>query len=247
MAVIECLKKKIVEYVNIDELLCILETSLILQFTEISEASMELIKGNVLFSINALSIFFVTSKLGLEKLCKKARAYILYNFKTFVVRYRNIFLHKVKEEDLKLLLSDNELNVEHETDVFDLIIEWCYKTNNCDIECEIAVDCVHFNSMDKNQLKSCLSKTDDLNLQNVIKQYINNLNDLSNQSIELLIKPKRNVPNVLCAMKNDNQHAFIYTWDKDSLQFIRYLQVNPLPRNVTGYHMVSRGKLIQFI
>lgn len=247
MSVIESLKHNRVVFDSLEDLLNILETSQLLQFTDIIQKSIELITEKYLFTVHAVPIFSLASRLGLQELYEKARVYILYNFKRLLVLNKDSFF-ELNEGDLQQLLNDNGLNIDNETDIFDLVIEWCSETNNYNIEYEIAVGCVHFNSMNKNQLKCSISKTNNLNLQNTIKQYMNYTKE-TEESLGLLIRPPRCVPYVLCAMKNEEDgYAFIYRWDWASMKFIKFLRVDPLPLDTTGYHVVVHGNnVIYFI
>lgn len=240
MSVIKCLKHGHIIYDCVEELLLVLEISQLLQFTDINQKSIQLIKEKYLFTPHAIPIFSLSFRLGLKELYEKARVYILYNFKTFLVQNRDSFFELI-EGDLQLLLNDNGLNVNSETDVYDLVIDWCSETNNYDIEYEMAISCVHFSSMKNHQLQSCISKTNNLNLQNAIKQYLSCTNESEN-SMELLNRPIRSVPNVLCAVRNEvDGCAFIYRWDWASLNFIKFLKLDPLPFDTTGYHVVIKG------
>jgi len=60
------------------------------------------------------------------------------------------------------------MNVDNETDIYNLNIEWCLKTKNYDMEYEIAVNCVHFNLMNTKQLLCCLLITKDINLKKIL-------------------------------------------------------------------------------
>lgn len=239
MNIIKNLKHNHIVYENVEELLSLLETSQLLQFTDIIEESMNVINNRFVFTPYAVPIFSLASRLGLKELCDKSRIYILYNFKKLLLLNRDSFF-ELNEGDLQVLLNDNGLNVRNEIDVYDLVLEWCLKTNNYDNEYEMAVNCVHFSSMNKTELNSCISKTDNLNLKNTIKQYINCINE-NGESMELLIRPVRSIPNVLCAMKNENKGAYIYRWNWTSLKFTQFLKVDPLPIDTTGYHVIVKG------
>lgn len=236
------MKHNHIDFDSVEKLLLVLETSQLLQFTYIIQESIKLIKEKYLLSVHAIPIFSVAYRLGLQELYEKARIYILYNFKTFLIQNRDGFFD-LTEGDLQLLLNDNGLNIDDETDVFNLVIDWCAKTNNYDIEYEMVVGCVHFNSMNQNQLQSCISKTNNLKIQNTIQQYLS-CNNESKDSTGLLIRPIRSVPNVLCAIKNEEDgYAFIYRWDWASMKFTKFLRVDPLPLDTTGYHVVVKGNI----
>lgn len=229
------------KYINIrciDSLLLLLETSQILQFTETTLKTIELIETKWFFTENVLPIFLLVSRLGMEDLYKKAFINILYKF-NYILTYKRKYFWRLCEKDLKLLLNHNGLNVENETDVYDLVIRWCKKNENND-EYEIAIECVRFNSMNKVQLEYCISKTNNFNLQNTIKQLMN-----KSENPLVLIKPPRKVPYVLCAMKNNvvNGYSFVFRWDWDLLKFVEFLRVDPLPQDTFGYHVAIKGKL----
>ncbi|XP_025408876.1 kelch-like protein 28 isoform X2 [Sipha flava] len=237
MSVIESLKHNRIVYDGLENLLNILETSQLLQFTDIIQKSIEVITEKYLFSVHAVPIFSLASTLGLQELYEKARVFILYNFKKLLVLNKNSFF-ELNEEDLQQLLKDNGLNIDNEIDIFDLIIEWCSKTNNYNIGYEIAVDCVDFNAMDMVQLNYSITKTNHFNLINTIRHYINYKRG-HETSLNLLIKPPRCVPHVLCAIKNEEDgYAFIYRWDWVSLKFTKFLRLDPLPLYTTGYHVI---------
>lgn len=79
MKVIESLKHNCIVFDCVKELLLVLETSQLLQFENIIKKSIELIKDKYLFTVHAIYIFSLASKLGLKELYNKARIYILYN------------------------------------------------------------------------------------------------------------------------------------------------------------------------
>ncbi|XP_050530643.1 kelch repeat and BTB domain-containing protein 8-like [Daktulosphaira vitifoliae] len=233
---INCLKTNSIVVDSISEFLILLETSQILQFNEITKKCTLIIEKQFLFSSSAIQIFSLTFKLGLNELFEKARIYILYYFKTLIKQFREEFL-KLTEEDLYQLLCDNGLNVEKEVDVFDLIIEWSTKANKQDVEYEVVLACVHFNAMNKQQLEYCITKTKNQDLKNKIEKY---LKHKSERSIEME-KSGRHIPYVLCGIKNEeNGHAYIHCWDWNQLKFIKFLQLDPLPLDTTGYHVVVK-------
>lgn len=224
------------------DLLVILETSQLLQFTEIIKKSIELIEDRYVFTTYALQIYSLASKLGLKSLFNKTRNYILYNFKFYLLHCMD-YLKKSNEDDLQLLLNDNRLAVEKEIDVFNLVVDWCKGTNNSDLEYKIAMNCVRFNIMNTNQLQECISKTNDLNLQNYIKKYLNYTNQ-NLGCVGLLIRPVRSIPYVLCGVINDREGVYIYRWNWDVLRFTRFLKVQPLAPNTTGYNVIAKGNLL---
>lgn len=241
MSAINSLKHNRIIFDSLEDVLLVLETSQLLQFTDTIKKSVDLIKERYLFTRNALHIFSLTSMLGLKALFDKARVYILYNFKMFLMQNRDSFF-QINEDDLLLLLNDTCLNVENEVDVYNLVIDWCKNTNSYNMEYKMATSCVRFNSMNTNQLQNCISKTNNLNLQSFIKNYLNRTNQ-SEESVGLLIRPVRSIPNVLCAMKNENEGAYIYCWDWAILKFTRFMKVEPLPVDTTGYHVIVNGNL----
>lgn len=240
MKVIDSLIHNRIDFDCVKELLLVLETSQLLQFENIIKESITLIKNKYLFTVNAIYIFSLASRLGLKDLCNKARIYILYNFKTFLIQNRDSFF-ELNDDDLLSLLNDNGLNTKNEIDVYNLITDWCLKTDNYNIEYDMTIGCVRFNSMSKNQLKYCFLKTKNFNLQNTIKQYVINTNQ-SEETMGLLTRPMRSVPNALCAMKNENNGAYIYRWDWTLFKFTQFIKVEPLPTETTGYHVVVKGK-----
>ncbi|VVC44639.1 BTB/POZ domain,SKP1/BTB/POZ domain,Kelch-type beta propeller,BTB/Kelch-associated [Cinara cedri] len=236
MSIIHSLRHNTVVIDGVDELLRFLETSIFYQFTDIIKKSNTIIKESML-TCHAIPILLSASRLALSELCEKARIYILYNFKTLLANNREQF-YQLNRANLLLLFNDNGLNVNDEMDVFNLVIEWCSK--NYDIEYEMVSKCVRFNLMDANQLNNCISKTKNSNLQNTIKQYID-YNIQGNESMKPLIRPIRNVPNVLCTVKNDDDgDAHIWKWDWQTLQFSKFLKVDPLPSNTVGYHVMVK-------
>lgn len=215
-----------------------METAQLLQFTIVVQDIIEHIVDKYLLTINAIPVYSLASRLGLKDLMLSARTYILFNFKTLLAQNRDRFF-ELSKEDLKELLNDNGLNVNDETDIYDLIIEWCLETNNIDVEYELVVDIVRFDSMNKNQLKHCISKTKCSNLKNIIKQYINY--EVENKDSKGS-RPMRSKPYVLCTLGNDEDgYAFIYRWDWTSKKFIQFLKLDPLPPTTTGYHVVVKG------
>ncbi|XP_026817278.1 uncharacterized protein LOC113556504 [Rhopalosiphum maidis] len=235
MKVINSLQSNKVVFNGIEDILLILEVSQLLQFSFIIFESIKIIKEKYLFTNHAIDIFPEVSKLGLQNLLDKSRAYILYNFTTILKKNKFGFL-KLNERDLQSLLNSNSLNVANEKDVYDLIIDWCSTNNGYNFEYELAVSCVHFNVMSKEELECCISKTKNSILQDVIKPYI----DISRENHDTvsLIRPIRCIPYVLCAVKNeDDGHAFIYRWDWSSMQFTKFLRLDPLPLDTTGYHV----------
>lgn len=223
---------------NVNKVLLLLETSQILQFTEITLKTVEIIEKKWLFTDKVLSIFLIVSKLGLQDTYKKAFINILYYFNNILISKRNCFL-TLTEIDLKLLLSHDGLNVHIETDVYDLVIDWCLKNENYD-EFDTAVECVRFSCMNKTQLEYCTSKTNNLKLQNTIKQYM-----VKSEYSSVLVQPSRKVPYVLCTMKRgENGDTFVYQWDWNLLKFVEFFKVDPLPQGTTGYHVAVKGNVI---
>jgi len=239
MKVINSLKNNQIIFNGVEDLLLILEVSQLLQFSFISFHSTKVIKEKYLFTINAVNIFPKAFMLGLKNLSDRAHAYILYNFTTILKKNKVGFL-KLDEQDLQLLLKNTNLNVENEKEVFDLIMDWCSTNNNYNFEYELAYNCVYFNRMTQEQLKYCISKTKNINLQNIIKPLIYfPKNDRYSVS---LINPIRCIPHVMCAVKNDDDgHAFMYRWDWDVRQFVKFLKLSPLPRNTVGYKIFIKG------
>jgi len=231
------------EKFTVHDVLCLLEVTQILQFTKMNEEIIKTIERNMLFTIRAVSVYFVASKLGLKTLSDKARIYILYNFKTLLTntKCRMMFYKNTNKDDLKILLSDNRMNVDNETDIYNLIIEWCLQTKNYDMEYEIAANCVHFNLMNTNQLLSCLLITKDINLKKTINHYRNLLKN-NERSMSYAIKPKRSILFELCAMKIEDLGVYLYRWDRNSLKFIRFLKVDPLTKDRIGYCVAVRSK-----
>jgi len=239
MKVINSLENNQVIFNGLEDLLLILEVSQLLQFSFIIFQSTKVIKEKYLFTINAVNIFPEASKLGLKNLLDKAHAYISYNFTTILKKNKVGFL-KLNEQDLQLLLKNTNLNVENEKEVFDLIMDWCSTNNNYNFEYELAVNCVYFNRMTQEQLKYCISKTENTDLQNVIKPFIHF--PKNTQDIVSLINPIRCIPHVLCAVKNeDDGHAFMYRWDWGIRQFVKFLRLDPLPLDTIGYQVVVKG------
>lgn len=242
MSVINSLKHSRIIFDSLEDVLLVLETSQLLQFTDIIKKSVDLIKERYLCTLHALHIFSLTSSLGLKALFDKTRVYILYNFKIFLIQNRDSFF-QINEDDLLLLLNDSCLNVENEVEVYNLVIDWCKNTNSHNMEYKIATSCVRFNSMNTNQLRNCISKTNNLNLRSFIKKYLNHTNQ-SKESVGLLIRPVRSIPNVLCAIKNEKEGAYIYCWDWAILKFTRFIKVEPLPVNTTGYQVIVNGNFL---
>ncbi|CAH1732177.1 unnamed protein product [Aphis gossypii] len=238
MKVISSLENNQVIFNGLEDLLLILEVSQLLQFSYIIFQSIKVIKEKYLFTINAVNIFPVASKLGLKNLFDKAHAYISYNFTT-ILRKNKVGFLKLNEQDLQLLLKNINLNVENEKEVFDLIMDWCSTNKNYNFEYELAVNCVYFNRMTQEHLKHCISKTENIDLQNVIKPFI--YFPKNNQDIVSLINPIRCIPYVLCAVKNeDDGHAFMYRWDWGIRQFVKFLRLDPLPLDTIGYQVVIK-------
>lgn len=203
---------------------------------------MKIVEERYLFKVDStIQIFSFASMLGLQDLSDKARIYILLYFKSILIQFRDGFLELSKEE-IQLLLKDNRLNVDDETDVYNLIIDWCRETNNnIDVEYDVAIGCVRFNCMTKIQLESCILKTNNLILQNAIKQFYHKDTIDFNR---LLIRPPRNIPCDLCAVKNENNgFAYIYRWNWTTMNFEMFIKVDPLPRDSTGYHVVIKSNL----
>lgn len=247
MYVIESLKYNHIDVDHLEELFLLLETSLILQFTEVFNECIMIIEENHLFTINStIQIFSFASMLGLEVLSDKARFYVLYNFKRFLMQNKNAFFELSKEE-LQLLLNDNGLNVNDETDVYNLIHDWCAETHNYDNDVlyDMVINCVNFNSMSKFQLESCILKTKNYILQSAMKQlYHKDTFDVTDDLKILLIKPPRIIPSALCAIKNeDDGYAYIYRWNWSTISFEQFIKVDPLPRNSTGYHVVNKSNI----
>lgn len=240
MMVIESLKQNKIIVDGLEDLLTILEVSQILQFSFIMAESIKIITKNYLFTIYALDIFSMVSKLEIKSLLEKSHAYILYNFKTILVQNKAAFL-KLSEVDLQSLLNNNGLNVDNEKDVFDLIINWCSVNDKYNIEYEMVVSCVRFKSMNNEQLTDCISKTKNLNLQNVMIPYLD-FTKKNEDTIGVFIKPIRNIPFGLCAVKNElDGYAFVYRWDWASMQFTKFIRLDPLPLDTTGYHVIVKG------
>lgn len=240
MKVIDSLNSDRIEFNCARELLLVLETSQLLQFENIIEQSIILIKDKYLFTVHAIYIFSLASRLGLKELYNKTRIYILYNFKRLLIQNKNGFF-ELNDDDLLSLLNDNGLNVEDEIDVFNLIIEWCSETDNYNMEHDMTLGCVRFNLMNKNQLNSCILKTNHLSLQDTIKQYMNYTTQ-SEETMGLLTRPIRSLPYVLCALKNENKAAYIYRWDWTLLNFTPFINMEPLPSDTKGYHVIVKGK-----
>lgn len=238
--VVDCLKQKKVIVDGLEDLLTILEVSQLLQFSFVIAESIKMISEKYLFTINAVNVFSTVSKLGIKSLIEKSHAYILYNFKTILVQNKAGFL-KLTEDDLQTILNNNSLNLDNEQDVFDLIINWCLVNDKYNIEYEMVVSCVRFKSMNTEQLKYCLSKTKNFNLQNVILPYLD-CNTENRYSMGLFIKPIRNIPFGLCAVKNElDGYAFVYRWDWSTMQFTKFIRLDPLPLDTTGYHVIVKG------
>ncbi|KAE9524182.1 hypothetical protein AGLY_015427 [Aphis glycines] len=238
MKVINSLKNNQVIFNDLEDLLLILEVSQILQFSFIIFQSTKIIEEKYLFTINAVNIFPKASKLRLKNLLDKAHAYILYNFTT-ILRKNKVGFLKLNEHDLHLLLKNINLNVENEKEVFDLIVDWCSMNDNYNFEYELAINCVYFKRMTQEQLKYCISKTKNIHLQNAIKVFINFTKNI--QNTVSLTKPIRCIPHVLCAVKNeDDGHAFMYRWDWDIRQFVKFLRLDPLPLNTTGFQVIIK-------
>lgn len=224
MKVITSLKSNKVVFNGIKDLLLILEVAQLLQFSFIIFESIKIIKEKFLFTNHAIDIFPEVSKLGLQNLLDKSRAYILYNFTTIMEKNKLGFM-QLNERDLQSLLNSNSLNVPNEKDVYDLIIDWCARNNNYNFEYELAVSCVHFNTMSNEELECCILKTKNVILRDVIKPYL----DISRENHDTvsLIRPIRCIPYVLCAVKNeDDGHSFIYRWDWSCMQFTKFLRLD---------------------
>lgn len=240
MSVISSLRiDQIVSY-TLEDLFLLLETSQLLQFTDVIKKSIELIIQKDLFSTDAIPIFSFASGLGLKELCEKARLYILYHIKNILVLNKKSFF-ELNEDDFVQLLNDNRLNIYNEIDLFDLVVEWCSETNNHNKEYEIAVSCIHFNAMDENQLKCCISKTNNLNLQITINKYIDYIQN-PKESLGLLVRTPRNVPHTLLTIQKDFDGMItIYRFDWTALKFVDYVIVDPLPSWTVGYTVVVHG------
>ncbi|XP_025191040.1 uncharacterized protein LOC112591438 [Melanaphis sacchari] len=240
MNVLNCLENKEVVFESLEDLLLTLEVSQLLQFSFIYLQAAKIIEEKYLFTIYAIDVLPEVSKLGLQNIFDKARAFVLYNFRKILKKNKVGFL-SLNEGDLQSLLNSNSLNVGNEKDVFDLIIDWCLTNNNYNIEYELVVSCVHFNQMTKKQLICCISMTKNLNLQNVIKPYIDFAKDEDEYIVSNVIRPFRCIPFGLCAVKNeDDGQSFIYRWDWTSMQFIKFIRLDPLPLDTTGYHVFAK-------
>jgi len=238
--VVDSLKKNKVIVDDLEDLLTILEVSQLLQFCFVIAECVKIISEKYLFTMYAVNVFSMVSKLGIKNLIEKSHAYILYNFKKILVQNKAGFL-KLPEEDLQTLLNNNSLNVDNEQDVFDLIIDWCLVNDKYNIEYEMVVSCVRFKSMNKEQLEYCVSKTTNLNLQNVMMPYLDCIR-ANRDSMGLFIRPVRNIPFGLCAVKNElDGYAFVYRWDWASMQFTKFIRLDPLPLDTTGYHVIVKG------
>jgi len=152
----------------------------------------------------------------------KARNYIVHNFEQLLTEYRQMFFKNANNDDFKLLLSDNRLNVDNKTDIYNLIIEWCLKTKNYEMVYNIAVKYVHFNVMNKEQLLNCLFITKNLCLKKMIN-HIRYLLRKNIRSIEYASKPKRSISFEFCAILNEDFGVYLYRWDWDSLKFKGFL------------------------
>ncbi|XP_003245535.1 uncharacterized protein LOC100574822 [Acyrthosiphon pisum] len=242
VSVINSLKHKKVIYSDLNDLLTILEVSQFLQFPFIVAESIKIIRAKYLFSMYAVNVFSTVSKLGIKNLLEKSQAYVLYHFKNILDQNKAGFL-QLRKVDLQTLLSNNSLNVVNEQYVFDLIVNWCLVNNNYNMEYEMIVSCVRFKSMNEEQLKYCISKTNNLNLQNIMIPYM----DCTREPVQdpmtmgLFIRPIRNIPFGLCAVKNElDGYAFVYRWDWASMQFTKFIRLDPLPLDATGYHVIVK-------
>jgi len=236
------LKHKKVIFDDLDDLLTILEVSQFLQFPFIIAESIKIVREKYLFTIYAVNVFSTVSKLGIKSLLEKSQAYILYYFKTILSQNKAGFL-QLSKADLQTLLNNNSLNVNNELDVFDLIVNWCSVNNNYNIEYEMIVSCVRFKSMNKEQLEYCISKTNNINLKNIMIPHKDCTNEYQNSlTMELYIRPIRNIPFGLCAVKNElDGYAFVYRWDWACMQFTKFIRLDPLPLDTTGYHVIVKG------
>lgn len=232
------MKQNNVVFEDLKELLLILETSLLLQFSFISFESLKIIKDRYLYTINVVDVFSVLSKLGLKTLSEKAYDYILYNFQNILIQKRDKLLG-LDEDDLQSLLKNNNLNVDEEIDVYNLIIDWCSTNCNYNNEYEMIVGCVHFVSMTNEQLQYCISKTNNVDLLSIMNEYITCSNE---QNETRLLKSIRFVPYGLCAIKNEiGGQAVIYKWDWNCMQFTKFLELKPLPLGTNGYNIITKG------
>jgi len=240
MSIINSLKHNKVVFDGLQELLLILEVSQLLQFTSIIFETIKVIKEKYLFTIYAINIFPVVSKLDMLDIVEKAHAYILYNFKA-ILEHNKVGFLELNVGDLQSLLNSNSLNVDNEIDVYDLIIDWSSVNSHYNFEYEMAAWCVHFNSMNKEQLQYCISKTNNLCLQNTIILYITYTEE-NRDTIGLFTRPARSIPYVLCAIQHkQNDHAFMYCWDWNNMQFKKFLKLDPLPPNTNGYNVIIKG------
>jgi len=242
VSVINSLKQKKVLYDNLNHLFTILEVSQFLQFYSIIAESIKIIKTKYLFTMHAVNVFSFVSKLGIKDLIEKSQAHILHYFEDVLLENREEFL-KLKKEDLQTLLNNNSLNVNNEQSVFDLIVNWCLINNKYDLEYEMIVSCVRFKSMNKEQLEHCISKTNNVDLLNIMIPYLNGTReDQDLMTLGFYIRPIRNIPFGLCAVKNElDGFAFVYRWNWASMQFTKFIRLDPLPRNTTGYHVIVKS------
>lgn len=238
MSVIKSLKQKKIIEENLADLLLILEVSQLLQFPFIVFESIKIISEKYLYTKNAVDIFPVVSRLGIKDLAEKSCAYILYNFNTISVQNKEGFL-KLEKVDLQTLLNNNTLNVDNEMDVFDLIVQWCLINDNYKEEYDMIVSCVRFKVMNQKQLECCISKTNNSNVHSVIEPYFEDCAKEHQELTGLIVRPIRRIPFVLCAVKNETDGcAFVYRWDWTTMQFVKFIRLDPLPLDTTGYHVI---------
>lgn len=242
MGVINSLIQKKVIFDDLNDLLAILEVSQFLQFPFIIAECIKIVREKYLFTIYAVNVFSTVSKLGIKNLIEKSQAHILYYFKKILSQNRAGLL-KLRKVDLQALLNNNGLNINNEKDVFDLIVNWCLVNNKYDNEYEMIVSCVRFKSMNKEQLEYCISKTNNVNLKNVMIPYMDYTRKKKDIiAMGLFIKPIRNIPFGLCAVKNElDGYAFVYRWDWSSMQFTKFIRLDPLPLDTTGYFVAVKG------
>jgi len=242
VSVINSLKHKQVIFSDLADLFTILEVSQILQFPFVLSESIKIIREKYLFTIYAVNVFSTASRLGIKSLLEKSQAHILYYFKKVWSQNKPGFF-KLSRADLKTLLNNNSLNVNNEKDVFDLIFNWCLVNNKHKYEYDLVVSCVRFKSMNKEQLEYCISKTNNLKVKNVIIPYMDCTRENQGPiTMGSFIKPIRNIPFGLCAVKNElDGYAFVYRWDWATMQFTKFIRLDPLPLDTTGYHVVVKG------
>lgn len=240
--VINSLKHKKVIFSDLSDLLTILEVSQLLQFSFVISESIKIVREKYLYTIYAANVFATVSRLGIKSLLEKSQAYTLYYFKRVLSQNKAGFF-KMSKVDLKTLLNNNSLNINNEQDVFDLIFNWCLVNNCYKYEYEMVVSCVRFKSMNKEQLEYCISKTNNLNLKNVMIPYLNCIKENQGPiTMGSFIRPIRNIPFGLCAVKNElDGYAFVYRWDWATMQFTKFIRLDPLPLDTTGYHVVVKG------